>query len=63
MAEIPAIELDPQWFTIMAASETAVITRHNVSGNIDVWRLEWHHHGAFPASFAAEAWAKYMEKL
>lgn len=63
MAEIPKLELDPQWFTILASSPTAAIVRHNLSGNIDIWRLEWRHRDGFPSGMSAEAWEKYLKVM
>jgi hypothetical protein len=60
MANPPAFEIDDRWFTVLATLPNAVITRHNISGNLDVWSLEWKHKAAYPPSFEAEAWAKYL---
>lgn len=61
-ATVPELELDPRWFTVLATSPNAVLTKHNTSGSLTIWRLEWRERGDFPAGMEAEAWANYMKQ-
>lgn len=56
----PLLDIDQRHFEILASSERVVLTRHRVTGNLTVWKLDWREHSNLPGGFSAEAWAHYM---
>jgi len=56
----PELELDERWFEVIARNETTVMTRHRITGNLALWRLQWRSNGDYPSGFAADAWAAFL---
>lgn len=59
---MPTLELDDRWFEIIATSPTAVLSKHRISGNYELWALEWRDRGTYPPGFEEKAWADYIDR-
>lgn len=55
------LELDERWYEILASSPVAVISRHKISGNLTVWKLDWREHDSYQST--TEAWAAYTKVI
>lgn len=57
------LELDDRFFEVIASSPTAIMTKHRISGTLNLWQLDWRERGDYPTSFEAEAWAAYLRAM